>query len=274
MGKPFLEAPYEQKLANEAGAAQYPLARHAVGIGWDWITESDALSKRKGEEGLFFYDELEAALLRLSPGVITPANVWEVISRMEACSATIEGNRQMLDWLRGQESVFVSEENQHRQARLIDFERGLEPGRNVFQVTPEWAFKKKWRKGNRPDIVFLINGAPVAVVECKNSKLPDAMEKAIAQLRRYEKETPEMLIAPQVFNITHLIEYFYGVTWNYERKGVFNWRLTGQARKPVYAQGGAQVVPMSDDSEDALIAHGGGGRGRLHFLRRLGEELL
>lgn len=60
----------------------------------------------------------------------------------------------MLDWLRGQESVFVPEENRRRQVQLIDFERGLEPGRNVFQVTPEWAFKKKWRKGNRPDIVF------------------------------------------------------------------------------------------------------------------------
>lgn len=65
------------------------------------------------------------------------------------------------------------------------------------------------------------------------------MEKAITQLRRYEKETPEMLTASQVFNITHLIEYFYGITWNYERKGIFNWRLTGKAQKPIYAQGGA-----------------------------------
>src|SRR3546814_12673445 len=50
------------------------------------------------------------------------------------------------------------------------------------------------------------------------------MGKALVQLRRYEQETPELLVSPQVFNITHLIEYFYGVTWNLQRKFVFNWK--------------------------------------------------
>src|SRR6266436_1403083 len=80
------------------------------------------------------------------------------------------------------------------------------------------------RKGNRVDVMFLVNGVPVAVVENKNPKLPDAMERAIKQLRRYELETPEILTMPQVFNVTHLIEYFYGVTWNYSRKNIFKWK--------------------------------------------------
>src|SRR5690606_20196532 len=62
------------------------------------------------------------------------------------------------------------------------------------------------------------------IVENKNPKSKDAMAKALVQLRRYEQETPELLAAPQVFNITHLIEYFYGVTWNLQRKFVFNWK--------------------------------------------------
>jgi type I restriction enzyme R subunit len=82
----------------------------------------------------------------------------------------------------------------------------------------------KYRDGNRADVVFVINGVPVAIVENKNPKSKDAMSKALVQLRRYELETPEMLTAPQVFNITHLIEYFYGVTWNTQRKHVFNWK--------------------------------------------------
>src|SRR3546814_17266481 len=48
------------------------------------------------------------------------------------------------------------------------------------------------------------------------------MGKALVQLRRYEQETPELLVSPQVFNITNLIEYFYGVTWNLQRTFVFN----------------------------------------------------
>ena len=43
--------------------------------------------------------------------------------------------------------------------------------RNVFQVTYEWEYTPKTRKGNRVDVVFLVNGIPVAVIENKNPKL-------------------------------------------------------------------------------------------------------
>jgi type I restriction enzyme R subunit len=104
---------------------------------------------------------------------------------------------------------------------VVDF-KDLE--RNVYQVTYEWRFRTANKKGNRADVVFLINGVPVAIIENKNPKLPDAMERAVKQLRRYELETPELLVVPQVFNVTHLIEYFYGVTWNYSRKNIFEWK--------------------------------------------------
>jgi type I restriction enzyme R subunit len=211
-------------LALEAATVQFPLVRHAVDAGWTFVSEVEALARRGGEGGLFFHGELRAALLRLNPGVVTEENVAAVIAEIEAAPPTIEGNKQLLEWLRGQRTTFVAAQKRSLNVQLIDFEAPLAPGRNVFQVTIEWAFRQQLKKGNRPDIVFLINGVPVALVECKNPKLKGAMEKALVQLRRYEKETPEMLVAPQVFNITHLIEYFYGVTWNTERKGVFNWR--------------------------------------------------
>ncbi|MEI6033552.1 MAG: type I restriction endonuclease [Verrucomicrobiae bacterium] len=212
------------KLAVESSTVQSPLVNHAVAAGWEFVSETDALARRKGEDGLFFYDELESALLRLNPGVVTPENVASVITSMEAVPPTMEGNRQLLEWVRGRKTVFVPSEKRSLNVMVVDFNHPLEPGRNKFEVTVEWAFRKHWKKGNRPDVVFLVNGVPVALVECKNPKLKNAMEKALVQLRRYELETPEMMVAPQVFNITHLIEYFYGVTWTYERKGVFNWK--------------------------------------------------
>ena len=33
-----------------------------------------------------------------------------------------------------------------------------------------------------------------------------------------------MLTAPQVFDITHLIDFYYGSTWNLDRKDIFNWK--------------------------------------------------
>jgi type I restriction enzyme R subunit len=243
-------------LALEAATVQFPLVRHAVDVGWSFVPEDEALKRRGGENGLLFHDELRAALLRLNPGVVTEENVSSVIAAIEAAPPTIEGNKQLLDWLRGHKTVFVPTEKRSRNVNLIDFASPLAAGRNVFQVTAEWAFRKAWKKGNRPDIVFLVNGVPVALIECKNPKLKGAMDKALVQLRRYEEETPEMMVAPQVFNLTHLIEWFYGVTWNYERKNVFNWKheLGAIARDE-----GADWV-MADDEPAALAAEPAGER--------------
>lgn len=210
------------KLASESATVQFPLVDHAVDAGWNRVNEVDALTKRRGEGGLFFYDELETALLRLNPGVVTAAEVPGIVQRLESLPNTIDGNREVLEWLRGHKTIYVESENRHRNVQLVDYDN--QPGQNVFQVTWEWAYRNGLRKGNRADVVFLINGVPVAIVENKNPKSRDAMSKALVQLRRYELETPEMLTAPQVFNITHLIEYFYGVTWNCQRKFVFNWK--------------------------------------------------
>src|ERR1043165_4718094 len=210
-----------KKQAAEAATIQSPLVTHAAGVGWTVVSESDAVAKRRGEAGLFFYRDLADALLRLNPAVITPDNLNSIIPRMEAVPNTIAGNREILEWLRGNKTIYDEREKRHRNITLIDF-KNLD--HNVFQVTYEWTYKGGNRKGNRADVVFLVNGVPVAIVENKNPKLPDAMERAIKQLRRYELETPELLTLPQVFNVTHLIEYFYGVTWNYSRKGIFNWK--------------------------------------------------
>ena len=72
--------------------------------------------------------------------------------------------------------------------------------------------------------MFLVNGIPVCIVEHKNPKDRDAVDKAIVQLRRYEIETPELIAAPQLFNATHLLDYWYGVTWNAARRYMARWK--------------------------------------------------
>ena len=91
-------------------------------------------------------------------------------------------------------------------------------------MTWEWKIKPPARKGNRADVMFLVNGIPVVIVEHKNPKDGDAIERAIKQLRRYELETPELIAAPQLFNVTHLLDYWYGVTWNANRRYMARWK--------------------------------------------------
>jgi type I restriction enzyme R subunit len=185
------------------------------------VPQSQAVSLRKGEGGMFFYNLLEETLLRLNPGVITPDNVDDVIRRLEGVRNSIEGNAEILAWLRGERSVHVASEKRQRQVRLIDFE---DVDQNVFQVSPEWEYTNGLSKPNRADVMFLINGLPVALVEAKSAK--KELEQALVQIRRYHRETPEMLTTPQVFDITHLIEFYYGATWSLDRKGLFEWRGT------------------------------------------------
>ena len=65
-------------LATESTTVQSPLVSYAGEIGWSVVPQSEAVSLRKGEGGMFFYNLLEETLLKLNPGVITPENVDHV----------------------------------------------------------------------------------------------------------------------------------------------------------------------------------------------------
>ena len=78
-------------------------------------------------------------------------------------------------------------------------------------------------------MVFLINGIPVAVVETKSAHKRDGLAEGVDQIRRYHRETPEMFTTAQLFGVTQLLDFFYGVTWNTSRKNLFNWKADDPA---------------------------------------------
>jgi len=206
----------------EYSSVQKPMIKYASAIGWDIVSQSDALSLRKGESGLLFYRILEEKLIELNPGLITEDNVHEVIGKIESVSNNIEGNAEILSWMRGEKSIYDPEDNRERNVTVIDFSKQAMKN-NLFQVTEEWQYGNAKEK-NRADIIFLINGMPVAIVENKSAKKEKGIEEALIQIREYHNETPEMLTMPQVFDITHLIDFFYGATWSLGRKNIFNWK--------------------------------------------------
>jgi type I restriction enzyme R subunit len=207
-------------LANERAVVQEPLIRYATEVGWVRFSQDDALSERGGEGGLLLYPTLRRKLLELNPGVLSPDNVEQVIGKIEGARASIEGSAEVLAWLRGQRSLFVPAEKRERNVTLVDFEH-LE--HNAFHVTDEWEYTNG-QKTNRADVMFVINGVPVALVETKAATKPDGIDRGIVQVRRYHAETPEMVTAPQLFDVTHLVDFFYGVTWSLDRKTLFNWK--------------------------------------------------
>ena len=205
---------------SEAAAVQFPMVRHAAEVGWTPLAPAAATRRRGGQEGTLLREDLEAALGRFNPWMNAGA-VRAVVERIEALPATIEGNREVLAWLRGERQGYDEAEARHRPVRLVDFDA---PAANALHVTWEWRLRPPARKGVRADVMFLVNGVPVAVVEHKNPTDPAAVDRALAQLRRYERQTPELIGTAQLFNVTHLLDYWYGVTWNASRRFAARWK--------------------------------------------------
>ncbi|WP_127478469.1 type I restriction endonuclease subunit R [Sulfurivermis fontis] len=205
---------------SEAGSVQFPMVKHAEEIGWEPLTPFEALTRRGDESSNLFRGVLERKILEFNPWLSADA-ARSIVETLDALPATIDGNRELLAWLRGERQWYDETEKRHRRVQLIDFEH-VET--NAFHVTWEWKIKPPARKGNRVDVMFVINGVPVCIVEHKNPKDGDAIERGIKQLRRYELETPELLAAPQLFNVTHLLDYWYGVTWNVNRRDMARWK--------------------------------------------------
>ena len=207
---------------SERSAVQEPMLKYADEIGWQSVSSSEAMRMRGGDTAaLYFSDVLKVQLLKLNTGIVDGSNCADVLRQLGLLKATLEGNQEALLWMRGEKSIFVASENRERNVTLIDFEN---LDNNLFHVTDEWEQQNAAHR-NRADVVFLINGIPVAVVEAKNANKPDGLALGVEQIRRYHNETPEMFTTAQLFGVTQLLGFFYGVTWNTNRKSLFNWKI-------------------------------------------------
>ena len=214
---------------SERSAVQEPMLKYADEIGWQSISPSKAMQMRGGNTAARYFTEvLKAQLLKLNKGIVDDSNCADVMRQLGLLNATLEGNQEALLWMRGVKSTFVPSKNLERNVTLIDFDN---PENNLFHVTDEWEQQNAAHR-NRADVVFLINGIPVAIMETKNAGKPDGLALGVDQIRRYHNETPEMFTTAQLFGVTQLTDFFYGVTWNTSRKNLFNWKTDEASRPP------------------------------------------
>ena len=206
---------------SERSAVQNPMLEYADEIGWKSISRSEALQLRRGNTGLYFADVLTTQLMKLNGGILDQSRCQEIMRQLDHLRPTLEGNQDALSRLRGEESVFVPDEDRYRNVTLIDYDN---PDNNLFHVTDEWTQGGTVHR-NRADVVFLINGIPVAIVETKSANKRDGLAEGVDQIRRYQYETPEMFTTAQLFGVTQMLDFYYGVTWNANRKNLFEWKI-------------------------------------------------
>ncbi|GAA6735166.1 hypothetical protein YIM1640_23160 [Thermus oshimai] len=208
-------------LGSERKAVQEPLIRYAEEAGWEYLPPEEALRLRGGEESPLLRTVFIEQIQRLNPGVVdSVVKAEEVLNRLVRVRPNIEGNLEAWEYLKGLKTVFVEAERRERNVRLLDA-ANIEANR--FHVTDEFTFTNGIHT-IRPDVVFLVNGIPVIVVEAKAATRGEGIAEALEQIRRYHQEAPDLMAQAQLFALTHLVQFFYGATWSLSRKTLFNWK--------------------------------------------------
>src|SRR5437763_6606580 len=215
---------------NEYKTVQARILAYAQEIGWTYVPRGEA-QKRRGfdhskatpaeqaaESSPYFDDLLDLQVRKLNPKYAEGPGA--VVGDLRRLHADIAGNRDFLAYLRNTKTFYDKGEGRELNLVLIDYD---EPGRNVFEVTEEF-YCHNGRHGTREDVVFLVNGIPVLVIECKNATKDEAIALGVDQVRRYHPETPELFVPQMVFTATEAICFSYGVTWNLLRRNIFNWK--------------------------------------------------
>ena len=121
------------------------------------------------DRSLFFDDLIDAKVREFNPRYAKTEGA--LLGHFLHLHIDICGNRKLFEHLRNRGKYFDHGEKRERDLILIDYD---DPIRNVYEVTQEVAFHNG-RYGTREDVVFLINGIPVLVIDCKNANKDEAI---------------------------------------------------------------------------------------------------
>jgi type I restriction enzyme, R subunit len=215
---------------GEHKTVQARILAYAQEIGWTYLPRGEA-ERRRGFDhskvtpveqasgaSAYFDDLLEAQVRKFNPKYAEGTGA--LVGDLRRLHADIAGNRDFLAYLRNAKTFYDKGAGRELNLVLIDYEH---PENNVFEVTEEF-YSHNGKHGTREDVVFLINGIPVLVIECKNATKDEAIALGVDQVRRYHAETPELFVPQMVFTATEAIGFSYGVTWNLIRRNIFNWK--------------------------------------------------
>jgi type I restriction enzyme R subunit len=221
---------------GEHKTVQARILEYAQQLGWKFVPRTEAEARRGFDADgttpadkarpatIYFGDLLYAQLRAFNPKYSEGEGA--LIGQLQRLRPDISGNRDALEYLRNEGKFFVDDEGRELNLCLIDYEdldRPAPKWRNVYEVTEEWTVNNG-RHTTREDIVFLINGIPLIVVECKNASKDEAIALGVDQIRRYHEETPEVMVPEMLFTATEAIGFAYGVTWNMARRNLFGWK--------------------------------------------------
>src|SRR5262245_13725452 len=182
------------------------------GLGWHFLAPQN-LGRQPQE--VLVESHVRDALIRLNPEITAqPDRADDVLYRLRAILMGVRGdglvkaNEEFTAWLTGERSMPFGENGEHVTVRLIDFE-DLE--RNQYVATTQFTVRAGATE-KRADLVLLVNGIPLVVIEAKTpARASQSWFDAAVQIHEdYERNVPELFVPNVVSIATEGKEYRYG----------------------------------------------------------------
>ena len=147
----------------------------------------------------FYRADLLVSMRRLNPSLPADAMEQGIKQITNISIGTLEqNNEQFTLWMQNGLEVGYLQDGEERTAlmRLIDFDH---PERNLFKVVNQWRVEEY--KNKRCDMVVMVNGLPLVVVELKSAVSEDAtIDDAYKQIKNYQQSVPS-LFSYNAFNV-------------------------------------------------------------------------
>ncbi len=214
---------------NESNTVEAFIRDRLKDRGWEFIDH--ATLPRQPQE-VMVEPHLRDTLIRLNPTIAErPERAEEVLYRLRAAIMTVrdtglvKANEEFAAWLLGDRSMPFGKNGEHVTIRLIDFE---DLKQNQFVVTQQFTFRAG-KTEKRADLVLLVNGLPLVVIEAKTPVRSSQswLDGALQVHDDYEKNVPELFVPNLLSVATEGKEYRYGaIAMPIELWGP--WRLDGE----------------------------------------------
>ena len=172
--------------------------RHGAlsGLGWHYLAPQH-LARLAHE--VLVEDHVREALIRLNPEIAAqPDRADDVLCRLRAIlmgvrtDGLVKTNEEFAAWLAGERSMPFGADGEHVTVRLVDLE---DVERNQYVVSTQYTVRSGANE-RRADLVLLVNGLPLVVIEAKTPvRSSQSWFDGATQIHDdYEPNVPELFV--------------------------------------------------------------------------------
>ena len=196
---------------NERPECQDRLIRFLENMGYEYVSRSEAEAKRGSLSKVLFEDELIRFLQKQTYRyknhelLFSGESITKAVKELDASLlqgltlASKEIYNLITLGISLEESIAIDSDMPVRQSFDLNYIDFKHPANNIWQVTEEFSVERPNGQYARPDIVLMVNGIPLVVIECKKSSI-DVKEGVLQNVRNM---MPDYI--PHLFKYSQLV---------------------------------------------------------------------